>query len=97
MQRHANIRENKGPSLGKIQVKSSHHCSLCAVKFEDRSQEETEREERCARGDAWRVAKNIHKLKEMEKLHSVGLPMSGFCQPYPQENRRKESLWWTPE
>ena len=25
------------------------------------------RQERCARGDAWKLAKNIHKLKETEK------------------------------
>ena len=37
------------------------------MKFEDRSEEETERQERCARGDAWRLAKNIYKLKETEK------------------------------
>ena len=36
------------------------------MKFEDRSQEEIERQERCARGDAWRLAKNILKLKERD-------------------------------
>ena len=65
--RQANIRESKGPVLNKIQVKSSHQCSPYAVKFEDRSQEETETRERCARGDAWRLARNICKLKEKEK------------------------------
>ena len=38
-----------------------------APKFEDRSQEETEWRERCARGAAWRLAKNILKLKETHK------------------------------
>ena len=57
--RQANIRESKGPSLNKILVKSSHQRSPYAVKFEDRSQEETERQERCARGDARKLAKNI--------------------------------------
>ena len=65
-QRHANIRENIGPPLGTIQVKVSHQRSPHAVKFEDRSQE-TERRERCALGDAWRLAKNILKLKEKNK------------------------------
>ena len=37
------------------------------MKFEDRSQEETERQERCARGDAWKLAKKIYKLKEKDK------------------------------
>ena len=50
--RQANIRE-EGPSLNKIQVKLPHQRSPYVMKFEDRSQEETERQERCARGDAW--------------------------------------------
>ena len=37
------------------------------MKFEDRSQEETERQERCARGKAWNLAKHIYKLKEEDK------------------------------
>ena len=41
--RQANIRESTGPSLNKIQVKSPHQGSPYAVKFEDRSQEETEK------------------------------------------------------
>ena len=36
-QRHADIRENKGPSLGKMQVKLPHRRNPYAVKFEDRS------------------------------------------------------------
>ena len=69
-QRHANIRENKGPSLGKLQVKVPHQRSPYALKFEDRSQEEIEWQERCARGDAWRLAKNVSKLKETDKATS---------------------------
>ena len=34
-QRHANIRDNQGPSLGTIQVKSSHQRRPYAMKFED--------------------------------------------------------------
>ena len=64
--RQANIRENKGPRLNKIPVKLPHQRSPYAVKFEDRSQEETERQERCARGDAWRLAKKIHKRKDKD-------------------------------
>ena len=71
--RQAHIRDNEGPSLGKMQVKLFHPRSPYAEKFEDRSQEETERQERCARGDAWRLAKNIYKLKEKEK--------ATFCSP----------------
>ena len=48
-QRQASILEKKGPSLGKINVKVPHQRSPYAMKLEDRSQEETERQERCAR------------------------------------------------
>ena len=48
----------------KIQVKLLRQRNPYAVKIEDRSQEETERQERCGRGDAWRLAKIINQLKE---------------------------------
>ena len=37
------------------------------MKFEDRSHEETERRQRCARSKAWNLAKNKYKLKEKDK------------------------------
>ena len=37
------------------------------MKFEDQSQEESGRQQRCARSKAWNLAKNIHKLKEKDK------------------------------
>ena len=58
--------ENKGPSLGKSQIKAPQR-SPYGPKFEDPSQEEIDRQERCARGDAWRLAKKILKLKETDK------------------------------
>ena len=65
--RQASIRENKRPSLAKIKIKILHQRSPYAVKFEDRSHEETERQQRCARSKAWNHASNIHKLKENDK------------------------------
>ena len=59
--RQASIREKKGPSLGKIQVKLPHQRSPYAMKFEDRSQEETERHQRCARGKAWNCSQAQRK------------------------------------
>ena len=67
--REATIRENKGLPFGKIQVKIPHHRSPYAVNFEDRSQEETERQERWALKAAcktWNLARNIYKLKEKD-------------------------------
>ena len=65
--RHASIRDEKGPSLVKIKFKVPHQRSLYALKFEDRSHEETERQQRCARSKAWNLAKHIYKLKEKDK------------------------------
>ena len=48
-------------------VKAPHQRSPHAMKFEDRSLEETERQQRCARSKAWNLAKNIYKLKEKDK------------------------------
>ena len=65
-QRQASIREKKGPSLGKTKVyprQRSHH----APKFEDRSHEETGRQQRCAQSKAWDLANNIYKLKENDR------------------------------
>ena len=84
--RQANIREKEGPSLRKIQVKIPHQRSPYAMKFEDRSPGETPRQERCARGDAWELARRIFKLKKKRKtkLHSIHLLRSGLYPPHPQ-------------
>ena len=85
-QRHADIRENKGPSLGKIQVKVPRERSPYAWKFEDKSQEETEKQERCVRGDAWRLAKNFLKLKEKDKA-TLLLPYQRMVSPSAIRNK----------
>ena len=61
--RHASIRDKKGPSLGKIQVKPRHQRGRYALKSEVRSHEETERQERCAQSKAWDLAKHVFQLK----------------------------------
>ena len=90
-QRHANIRENKGPSLGKIQVKVPHQRSPYALKFEDRSQEETARQERCARGHTWRLAKNILKLTVQDKATFFS-PTNEWCLPAPSATTPKREF-----
>ena len=72
-QRQASIREKKGPSLGKVKVKNPHQRSLYAMKFEDLSHEETERQQRCARSKAWNLDQNIFKLKQNDQVT--------FCSP----------------
>ena len=76
--RHASIREKKGRSHAKIQVKNPHQRSPHNVKFEDRSHEETERQQRCARSKAWNLAKNIYKLEEKTKLLSTRPRKNGY-------------------
>ena len=53
----------QGPSLGKNRLKNPHQRSPCAMKFDNRSHEETERQQQCARSKAWNFAKHVYKLK----------------------------------
>ena len=64
--RHAYIRD-QNPSLGLICPGEPHQRSPNAPKFEDRSQEETEWQERWAREAAWKLAKSVLKFKEKNK------------------------------
>ena len=50
------IRERNGASRGIIQKCAPHERSPCALKFEERSHEETLTQERCARKTAWDFA-----------------------------------------
>ena len=64
----ANMRENKGPSLGKIQVKNSSSAQSLRLKMRGPiSGRDRKTRAMCARGDAWKLAKNIFQLKETEK------------------------------
>ena len=64
--RQADIRD-QNPSLGMIFPGDPHQRNPNAPKFEDRSQEDTARQERRPREAAWNLAKNIFKLKEKNK------------------------------
>ena len=64
--RHADIRD-QNPSLGMICPGEPHQRNPNAPKFEDRSQEETEWQEQGAREAAWKLAKNVLKLKEHQR------------------------------
>ena len=65
-ERHTKIRD-QNPSLGYICPGAPHERSPNAPKFEDRSQEETEWQEQGAREAAWKLAKNVLKLKGHER------------------------------
>ena len=81
MLRHANIRDQK-PSLGVICPGDPHQRNPNAPKFEDRSQEETERQERYAREAAWKMAKSVLNLKEQERATFFS-PSENWCLPSP--------------
>ena len=89
--RQASIREKKGLSLEKINLKALRQPSPYAVKFEDRSHEETERQQRCARSKAWNLAKNIYKLKEIDKatfyFHTEEWVLPAASTKEPEERR----------
>ena len=64
--RRTKIRD-QNPSLGYICPGEPHERSPNAPNFEDRSQEETEWQEQCAREAAWKQAKNVLKLREQQR------------------------------
>ena len=62
------------------------------MKFEDRSHEEIERQQRCARIKAWNLAKNIFKLTAKDKA-AFYFPAGEWVLPAAStKERRKESL-----
>ena len=71
--RHTKIRD-QNPSLGYICPGEPHERSPNAPKFEDRSQEETEWQEQGAREAAWKLAKNVFKLKEHQRAAFFSSP-----------------------
>ena len=71
--RHTKIRD-QNPSRGYICPGAPHERSPNAPKFEDRSQEETEWQEQGAREAAWKLAKNVFKLKEHQRATFFSSP-----------------------
>ena len=77
--RHTKIRD-QNPSLGFFCPGEPRKRSPNASKFEDRPQEETEWQEQGAREAAWRLAKNVFKLKEHERATFFS-PSENRCLP----------------
>ena len=71
--RHTKIRDQNS-WLGNICSGEPHERSPNGPKFEDRSQEETEWQEQGAREAAWKLAKNVFKLKEHERAAFFSSP-----------------------
>ena len=96
VERHADIR-HQNPSLGMICPGDPHQRNPSAPKFEDRSQEETEWQERCAREAAWRLAKSILKIKGEKRQHFCHLRKIGACLRHHILNPRNENMLSIPE
>ena len=79
--RHADSRD-QNPSLGMMCPGDPHQRNPNAPKFENRSQEETEWQERCAREAAWKLANNILKSKEKNQTAFFS-PSENWCLPAP--------------
>ena len=75
--RHTKIRD-QNPPLGYICPGEPHQRGPNAPYFEDRSQEETEWQEQGALETAWRLAKNVFKLKEHERGTFFSSPENRF-------------------
>ena len=91
VRRHANIRDQK-PSRGIICPGEPHQRNPNGPKFEDRSQEEAEWQERRAREAAWKLARNILKQRRNISLPSSHQRKTGVSLHHLKLNRRKENL-----
>ena len=86
--RHTKIRD-QNPSLGYICPGEPHERKPNAPKFEDRSLEETEWQEQGAREAAWKLAKNVLKLKEQQRAAFFS-PSENRCLPAPSNLEPEE-------
>ena len=90
------IRERKGPSQGVMQKCEPHERKPCAPKFEERTQEETLQHERCARREAWKLAKSVHKLKNQSYV-LLSYRRKGNAGTLFEKFQRNENSWSTLE
>ena len=92
---HIKIRERQGPSRGIVQKCAPHERNPCAPRFEERTQDETLQQQRCARRVASDLAKSVCKLKITDK-HMLNLFLKpGQCRRPFQTFQRNENSWLT--
>ena len=72
--------QEKSGSQGVIQKCEPQERNPRARKFQDKTLQETSQQERCARREAWHLAKNVQKLKAKDK--------TTFCSPTLFEKAR---------
>ena len=86
---HIKIRERKGPSRGVIQKCDPHERNPCAPRFEERTQDDTLHQERCARREAWDLAKVVYKFKNKNKATFFS-PSEVWSLPAPSSKKLEE-------
>ena len=74
--RPVKIREKNGPSQGITLKCEPQERNPWAPKFEERTQDDTVKQERCARRDAWELAKDVRKLKKKDSQDTFYSPAS---------------------
>ena len=90
--RKTSIWEKTGPSLVKINKKVPHQRSPYAMKFEDRSDEETERQQRCVEARRGILPKTYTISQKKARVHATFPWRNGYSRLRQQKSRRKESL-----
>ena len=87
-------RERKGPSQGDTQHSEPCERGPHAPNFEERSQEEAMRQERCARRDAWEMVKKYLQTQRKGQSHILLAVRSlAISSAIFDETRGKEKLW----
>ena len=95
---NVNMRERKGPSRGVIQKCVPHERNPCAPRFEERTQDETLHQERCARRVACDLAKSVQMLQKIRtELRFTLLLMPGQRWRPLQNLLRNGNSWLIPE
>ena len=96
-QRYTTPRENSGNKGSVARCDSdtgSHERSPYAPKFDDRSEEETLKQERCAHRDEWEVAKKYSQAQRKGQSYILlAFGCFGVYERQPERNQRKENLW----
>ena len=91
--RHVKIRDRKNPSQDMIQNLDSHERSLYSPKFEDRSKEETLKQERYVAEMREKWQKIFSSSKKRTKLISSRLRCLMSPSVIVKRTQRKENLW----
>ena len=90
--RHASIREKKGPSLGKINVKVPHQLSPYTIKLKTGPMKRLNDSSDVLEARLGTLPKIYTSSKRTTKLHSARPRWNGYSRLRQQKSRRKESL-----